>query len=169
MTIEIIRTGWSIEKCDLKKIENKGKNTFCSEVTHPEECSETCHFLPITEIESSLNVFTEVSEFSDKNICYFGKSSNLPPLVLKTRMLPQHRQHTYMREGIFKLSPIQASVIYPIAWIHLIHWIPVPFGENWSFAMIVCDEFCFYFFNLENLNISKLLVKVLDSSRQIKD
>ena len=34
---------------------------------------------------------------------------------------------THVWDGIFKLSPIHASVIYQIRWIQ---WIPVPFREN---------------------------------------
>ena len=37
---------------------------------------------------------------------------------------------THVRDRIFKLSPIHASVIYQIPWIRWIQWIPVPFRKN---------------------------------------
>ena len=37
---------------------------------------------------------------------------------------------THVRNRIFRLSPIHASVTYQILWIHWIHWIPVPFRKN---------------------------------------
>ena len=37
---------------------------------------------------------------------------------------------THVRDRIFKLSPIHASVIYQIPWIRWIRWIPVSFRET---------------------------------------
>ena len=37
---------------------------------------------------------------------------------------------THIRDRILKLTPIHASVIYQIQWIHWIYWISVPFREN---------------------------------------
>ena len=38
----------------------------------------------------------------------------MQPLVLEAVVLPQRHQHIYVEDGIFKLIPIQASVIYHI-------------------------------------------------------
>ena len=71
-------------------------------------------------IEFSLNVFTDFAELSDKNICYYSKRAQMcHPATSYTR--------NQVRERIFKLSPIHASMIYQIPWIQ---WIPVPFREN---------------------------------------
>ena len=50
-------------------------------------------------MEFFLNVLTEFSKFSDKGICH-QKESNLSPLVLETRMLPQHQQVTHERPDL---------------------------------------------------------------------
>ena len=42
------------------------------------------------------------------------KGLNLPPLVLETRMLNHSASKTRVRDRIFKLTPIHASVIYQI-------------------------------------------------------
>ena len=44
---------------------------------------------------------------------------------------------THVRDRIFKLSPIHASVIYQIPWIRWIHWIPAPFRENSIVSMVM--------------------------------
>ena len=49
-------------------------------------------------IEFSLNVFTELAEFSDKKYDVFKRL--FKPLALKTRMLPQHQQDKGGREDI---------------------------------------------------------------------
>ena len=45
---------------------------------------------------------------------------------------------THVRDRIFKLSPIHASVIYHILWIHRIQWIPVPFRVNSNSLHFIC-------------------------------
>ena len=76
--------------------------------------------------EFSLNIFTE---FSDKNICHYSKrAQTCHPATSYARdqdaitALARH-----VRDKIFKLNPIHASVIYQIPWIQ---WIPFPFCEN---------------------------------------
>ena len=54
---------------------------------------------------------------------------NLQPLVLETRMFPQGQQDTGQREEDLW---IHASVIFQIRWISWIHWISLPYRENWS-------------------------------------
>ena len=81
--------------------------------------------------EFSLNVFTEFSEFSDKNICHYSKRAGTCQLLCKkeTRMLPQASK-THVKDRIFKLSPIHSSMIYQFPWIRWIHWIAVLFRKN---------------------------------------
>ena len=56
--------------------------------------------------------------------------------VTETRMLLQHCK-THVRDRIFKLTVIHASVIYQMPWIH---WILVPFREN-TIAMSVLKNY----------------------------
>ena len=52
------------------------------------------------------------TEFTDKNICHASKRVRTCHLLCW-----RHR----VRDRSFKLTPIHASVIYPISWIHWIH------------------------------------------------
>ena len=45
-----------------------------------------------------------------------------------------------MRDRIFKLTLIHASLIYQIPWIHWIHWVSVPFCKNSITTYISGDE-----------------------------
>ena len=73
-----------------------------------------------SRFEFSLNAFTEFSKISDKNIC----TEN----IVWTCYLLCKRPRCYHRVSkIFKLTPIHASVIYQIPWIH---WISIPFWET---------------------------------------
>ena len=56
--------------------------------------------------EFFLNVFTQFAEFSDKIIVIKMARTCQDA----TSMLPQHQQDIYVRDRIFKLSPIHASV-----------------------------------------------------------
>ena len=51
------------------------------------------------------------------------KGSSLPPVLLKTKMSPRCQQET---DRIFKLTPTNALVIYPIPWVY---WISVKSRE----------------------------------------
>ena len=89
--------------------------------------------------EFSLNVFTEFTEFGQDHWIhwiqwqkYFSlqqKGSNLPPshLLCKGPGCYHSTSKTYVRDKIFKLNPIHASVIYQIP---RIQWILFPFREN---------------------------------------
>ena len=60
-------------------------------------------------LEFSLNVFTEFAEFSDRNICHYIKGVSH---LLGERPGCYHSAiKTHVRDMIFKLSPIHASVI----------------------------------------------------------
>ena len=56
----------------------------------------------------------------------------MPPshIVCKRPGCYHSTSKTRVRDRIFKLNPIYASVIYQIPWIRWIQWIPVPFREN---------------------------------------
>ena len=67
-------------------------------------------------IEFTLNIFSEFSEFNDKNICHYSKRAQTFHLLCVrdqdatcTTVLARH-----VRDKIFKLTPIHASLIYPI-------------------------------------------------------
>ena len=47
---------------------------------------------------------------------------------------------TNVRDGIFKLSPIHASVICQILWIRWIQWIPVTFRKNSTGIFSSCKQ-----------------------------
>ena len=51
------------------------------------------------------------------------KGSKLLDFVLETRTIPQYKLD--VRDNIFKLTPIHATVIYQIPWICWIHWFAV--------------------------------------------
>ena len=65
-------------------------------------------------IEFSLNVFTEFAEVSDKNICHYSKGVQTCHHLCKRPAGYQNARKTHVRDRIFKLSPIHASVIYQI-------------------------------------------------------
>ena len=87
-------------------------------VVHP-EIDSTMDF--------SLNGFIEFTEFGDKNICHCNKRARTCNLLCKRPGCYHSTSETHVRGRIFKLSPINASVIYQF---HRIQWIPVPFREN---------------------------------------
>ena len=68
----------------------------------------------------SLKVFTTFSKFRDKTCFEPVISSGYSNIATKTQLI----------DRVFKLTPIHASMIYPIPWICLIHGISVPFTEN---------------------------------------
>ena len=78
-------------------------------------------------IEFSLNVFTEFNKFGDKNICHYSKRAQTCYLLCNRLGCCHSTSKKHVRDRIFKLSAIHASVIYQIPWIQ---WIPVPFREN---------------------------------------
>ena len=75
----------------------------------------------------SLNVFTEFAEFSNKNICHYSKRAQTCHLLCKRPGCCHNSSKTRMRDRILVISPIHASMIYQISWIHCI---TVPFREN---------------------------------------
>ena len=82
-------------------------------------------------IEFSLNVSTE---FSDKIfvITVKGLERNLllSHLLCEKPECYHSTSKTHVRDRIFKLSSIHASVIYQIPWIRWIQWNPVVLREN---------------------------------------
>ena len=77
-----------------------------------------------------LNVFTEFAESSDKNICHYSKRAQTC-YILCTRPGCYHSTSmTLVRNRIFKLSPVCASVIYQILWIWWSHWSSAPFRKK---------------------------------------
>ena len=69
-----------------------------------------------------------------KCVSLHSKGSNLPSshLLGKRPKCYHSTNKTHVRDRIFKLSPIHASVIYQIPWICWIQWIPVPFREFYN-------------------------------------
>ena len=63
-------------------------------------------------LEFFLNVFTEFAEFSDKNSCHHSKGIQTCHLLCKRLGCYHSTSKTRLRDRIFKLSPIHASVIY---------------------------------------------------------
>ena len=63
-------------------------------------------------MEFFLNVFTEVSEFSDKNICLYSKRIQTCHLLCKRPGCYHSASKTHVGDRIFKLRPIYASVIF---------------------------------------------------------
>ena len=72
-------------------------------------------------------VFTE---FSDKNICYYSERARTCHLLCWNQGCYHFNSQTHVRNRIFKMTPILASLIYQIPWIRWMQWIPVPFREN---------------------------------------
>ena len=61
-----------------------------------------------------LNVFLEFTEFSNKNICHYSKRARTSHLLSKRPGCYHSTNKTHIRDRIFKLIPIPASVIYQI-------------------------------------------------------
>ena len=61
-----------------------------------------------------LNVFTEFAEFGDKNICHYSKRTWTCHLLCERPRCYHITSKTHVRDRIFKLNPIHASVIYQI-------------------------------------------------------
>ena len=65
-------------------------------------------------LEFFLNVFIE---FSDKDICHYSKRTQTCHLLCKRPGCYHSASKIHVRDRIFKLSPIHASLIYQIHWI----------------------------------------------------
>ena len=65
-----------------------------------------------------------------QNICHYSKRAQTCHCLCKRPGCSHRTSKTHVRDRIFKLNPIQASVIYQIPWIRWIHWISDPFREN---------------------------------------
>ena len=79
--------------------------------------SDSMRFWSLMKQWSFPKCFTEFSEFCDKNICHKSKrarTGHSATSCVRDQMLPQCQQDTCVRDRIFKLSPIHASVIYQI-------------------------------------------------------
>ena len=70
------------------------------------------------------------TEFSDKYICRDSKRARTCHLLCKRPGCQHSASKTCVRDGIFKLTPGHASVIYQIPWICWIHWI------QWKFRPV---------------------------------
>ena len=81
-------------------------------------------------MEFFLNVFTEFSEFRDKNNSHYSKSTRTCHLLCKRPGCYHSTSETHVRDRILKLIQIHASVIYQFPWIRWIHWI------QWKFRSI---------------------------------
>ena len=99
----------------------------------------TCHRSSLNALwrPKTCNVFDEYwkvplnnwnfAEFSDKNICHYSKTAWTCHLLCKRPGCHHSASKTHVRDKVFKLTPIHASVIYQIRWIQ---WIPLPFMKN---------------------------------------
>ena len=81
-------------------------------------------------LEFFLNVFTEFSEFREKNNSHYTKRTRTCYHLCKRPGCYHSASETHVRDRIFKLIPIHASVIYQFPWIRWIHWI------QWKFRSI---------------------------------
>ena len=81
----------------------------------------------IRSLEFSLIVFLELAEFSDKNVCHHSKRVQTCHLLYYRWGCYHSASKTHVRDKIFNLTPIHASVIYQIPWIQ---WISVPLRDN---------------------------------------
>ena len=61
-----------------------------------------------------LNIFTELTEFIDKNICHYSKRAQTCHLLCKRPGRYHSTSKTHVRDRIFTLLPIHALVIYQI-------------------------------------------------------
>ena len=68
-----------------------------------------------------LNVFTGFSEFNDKKILVI-KRTRTCDLLFKRPECYHSTSKAHVRDRIFKFSPIHASVIDQICWIHWVQW-----------------------------------------------
>ena len=91
-----------------------------------------CHSF-LKTIDFSLNVFTEFAEFSDKKYCILKSIIQTCQLLCKRPKCYNIASKTQVTEGIFKLSPIHALLIYQI---HRIHWISDSFRENSNVSVL---------------------------------
>ena len=81
-------------------------------------------------MESLQNGVATHFEGADKNICHYSKIARTCHLLSKRSACYLSASKTHVRDRIFKLYPIHASVTYQISWICWIRWIPFPFREN---------------------------------------
>ena len=108
---------------------------------------------------SSLNSVTK--------ICHFSKRARTchPATFLCERPGCHHSLcKTHVRDRIFKLNPVHASVIYQICWIQ---WILVPFRENSNYTKKTSVTHFLVHFLIHFLNSCCLLI-VRDFSFSIK-
>ena len=92
-------------------------------------------------IEFALNVFLEFAGFSDKNICHYNKRVWTHNLLCQRQGCYHSASKTHVRDRIFKLTPIHASVIYQIPWIRWIHWISIHFRGNSNICKWAQNEY----------------------------
>ena len=81
-------------------------------------------------LEFYLNVFTEFSKLRYKNIFHYSKRTRTCHLLCKRPECFHSTSKTHVRDRIFTLNPIHASVIYQVPWICWIHRI------QWKFCSI---------------------------------
>ena len=116
---------WFRNKQKTKKLKKPMLSICLSSYDEKRILGELLSRVIITQqaFEFSLNVF---AEFSDKNICHYSKMVWTGYLLCKRPGWYYNTGKTHARDRIFKLSPVHASVIYQIPWIHC----PLPFREN---------------------------------------
>ena len=76
---------------------------------------------------SFLKCFHWICWIQWKNICHYRKRARIYRLLHYRPGCYHSASKTHVRDRIFKLTPIHASVINQIPWIH---WISVPFRDN---------------------------------------
>ena len=79
-----------------------------------------------------------------QKVLYFEKTVRTCHLLCMRPGCHRRASKTQVRDGIFKLSPIHASVMYQIPWIHWNHLISDPFRENSDedelFMSLICKR-----------------------------
>ena len=112
-TKEILFWAYTIDNFDGPFGRHDGCATYIDRQKYP---------LPLTHLSFpwmfSLNSVTKIFVIKRVRTCH---------LLCKRRGCYHSTSKTHVRDRIFKLNLIHASVIYQISWIQ---WIPVPFREN---------------------------------------
>ena len=131
----------STNKVNYQELEGPSDDEFVckclSILSFPLQCWSLCKILRVIWVNSQsllvfnltarlleffLNVFTEFSESRDKNICHYSNRTRTCHFLWKRLGSYHSVNRTHVTDKIFKLSPIQASMIYQIPKIRWIQW-----------------------------------------------
>ena len=108
---------------------------------------------PLEDVKRWLLDVSVIFEF-----CHYSKRARTCCLLCKRPGCYHSTSKTHVRDRIFKLSPIHASVIYQIPWIPWIQWISLPLRENSIYHVLPDKE------SLEEMDIWSIQVKDISKS-----